>query len=407
MTRRLASDKQLAYWREADHRWNVKVGATRSGKTYMDYYLIPRRLLAVKGKEGLDVILGNTRETIRRNVIEPMQAIYGADRVSSIHADLTCTMFGERVFCLGADNVRRVDKLRGTSIKYCYGDEVVTWNPEVFTMLKSRLDKPYSRFDGTCNPEGPEHWFKAFLDGNADIYQQQYTLDDNPFLDPVVKESIKQEYAGTVFYDRYVLGRWVAAEGVVYRLFADRAEDFIRDPGPNEVRYAVIGIDFGGNGSAHAFVTVGFDARFRTLGCLDEYYRKEIITPAELERDYVDYVRAQQSRWKIVGVFADSAEQVLIRGLNAAGVAAGLKIEAQNAQKREILDRIRFACRMMGAGRFYVSPRCVHLIDALRTARWNEKHVTRDERLDDGTTNIDSLDAMEYAFERFMGDMVR
>lgn len=407
MTRRLASDKQLAYWREADHRWNVKVGATRSGKTYMDYYLIPRRLLAVKGKEGLDVILGNTRETIRRNVIEPMQAIYGADRVSSIHADLTCTMFGERVFCLGADNVRRVDKLRGTSIKYCYGDEVVTWNPEVFTMLKSRLDKPYSRFDGTCNPEGPEHWFKAFLDGNADIYQQQYTLDDNPFLDPVVKESIKQEYAGTVFYDRYVLGRWVAAEGVVYRLFADRPEDFIREPEPNEVRYAVIGIDFGGNGSAHAFVTVGFDARFQTLGCLDEYYRKEILTPAELERDYVDYVRAQQSRWRIVGVFADSAEQVLIRGLNAAGVAAGLKIEAQNAQKREILDRIRFACRMMGAGRFYVSPRCVHLIDALRTARWNEKHVTRDERLDDGTTNIDSLDAMEYAFERFMGDMVR
>lgn len=47
--------------------------------------------------------------------------------------------------CLGADNRKHVDRLRGVSIKYCYGDEVVTWEPEVFEMLKSRLDKPYAR----------------------------------------------------------------------------------------------------------------------------------------------------------------------------------------------------------------------------------------------------------------------
>ena len=403
----LASDMQLAYWREANRRWNVKSGATRSGKTYMDFFLIPRRLLDVRGKDGLNVILGNTRETIRRNVITPMQEIYGAARVSNIHADSSCTMFGERVFCLGADNVSRVDRLRGTSIKYCYGDEVVTWNPDVFTMLKSRLDKPYSRFDGTCNPEGPEHWFKAFLDSGADIYQQRYTLDDNPFLDPSVREAIKQEYAGTVFYDRYVLGLWVAAEGAIYRAFADRPDAFIREPDPAEIRFTVTGVDFGGNGSAHAFVTVGVDLHFRTLWALDEYYRKEIITPAQLEADYVDYIRAVQARWRVAGIYADSAEQVLIRGLNAAAARAGLRAEALDARKGPINDRIRFLCRMMGAGRFYVSPRCVHLIEALRTARWDGKHATEDVRLDDGTTNIDSLDAMEYGYERLMRDMIR
>ena len=108
-----ASSKQLTYWREANHRWNVKSGATRSGKTYMDYFLIPRRLLAVKGKEGLSVILGNTRETIRRNIIIPMQTLYGIKRVGNIRADNSCMMFGEKVFCLGAYNANHVDRLRG------------------------------------------------------------------------------------------------------------------------------------------------------------------------------------------------------------------------------------------------------------------------------------------------------
>ena len=83
----------------------------------------------------------------------------------------------------------------------------------------------YSRFDGTCNPEGPTHWFKKFLDQNAaEVYRQSYTIDDNPFCPPEVAARMKREYAGTVYFDRYILGRWVAAEGAVYRVFADAPE---------------------------------------------------------------------------------------------------------------------------------------------------------------------------------------
>ena len=87
-----ASEKQLRFWREATHRWNVKVGATRSGKTYMDYFLIPRRLLAGAGKPGLNVIMGNTRETVRRNILLPMQDIFGARRVGDMKADGSVTL---------------------------------------------------------------------------------------------------------------------------------------------------------------------------------------------------------------------------------------------------------------------------------------------------------------------------
>lgn len=409
-----ASSKQLAYWREANHRWNVKSGATRSGKTYMDYFLIPRRLLAVKGKEGLSVILGNTRETIRRNIIIPMQTLYGIKRVGNIRADNSCMMFGEQVFCLGADNANHVDRLRGSSIKYCYGDEVTTWNAEVFDMLKSRLDKPYSVFDGTCNPDNPRHWFKAFLDSDADIYQQAYSLDDNPFLDEAFVENLKKEYAGTVYYNRYILGQWAAAEGVIYKAFADNPQRFIiaddltdQDNAQHiEIRNAVIGVDFGGGTSAHAFCCVGFTAGYQQMIILDEYREQDALTPDKLASDFCDFVTNCKRRWNVTDCYCDSAEQTLINGLRTAAARERIGINIGNALKKPINDRIRCLCLLMGADRFKVAAHCKHTIDAIRSAVWDSKKLTEDVRLDDGKMNIDSLDSMEYAYEREMRTLV-
>ena len=395
------SQMQRDFWRNCNNRWNIKTGATRSGKTYQDYFLIPKRLLAVADKEGLNVILGNTRETIRRNILLPMQNLYGAEYVSNLRADNSCEMFGQKVFCLGADNANRVDKVRGASIKYCYGDEITTWNPDVFDMLKSRLDKSYSIFDGTCNPANPQHWFKQFLDSDADIYQQAYTIDDNPFLDPAFVANLKKEYSGTVLYDRYILGLWVAAEGVIYRQFCDNPERFILDdlPQGDAIRQAVIGVDFGGGTSAHAFCCMGYTVKGK-LVVLDEYREKQALDPNRLGIQFVDFVRRCRARWLVTDVWCDSAEQTLINGLRAAAAAAGIGINIGNAMKRPINDRIRATCILMGAGRFFVARNCRETIDALKSALWDSGKPTEDVRLDNGTTNIDSLDALEYSFER-------
>lgn len=400
MVNAVFSNMQREFWRSCTHRWNVKTGATRSGKTYQDYFLIPKRLLACEGRDGLNVILGNTRETIRRNILLPMQSMYGADYVGNLRADNSCDMFGQRVFCLGADNVTHVDRLRGSSIKYCYGDEVTTWHPDVFDMLKSRLDKPYSMFDGTCNPDNPRHWFKRFLDSDADIYQQAYTIDDNPYLDPVFVANLKKEYAGTVLYERYIKGLWVAAEGVIYRLFADRPERFVVDDLPDQkIRHVTIGVDFGGGTSAHAFCCTGFTTG-GAIVVLDDYREQAALDPNKLERDFVDFVKRCQMRWLVTDVWCDSAEQTLINGLRIASAKEGLAVNIGNAQKRPINDRIRALCMLMGAGRFYVNRACETTIDAIKSALWDSRKQTEDVRLDDGTTNIDSMDALEYSFER-------
>ena len=213
----LLTPKQAEYMREAHHRWNFKGGATRSGKTYMDYrWMIADRIRERINLPGLAVILGVTKSTIERNVLIPMREIYGEELVGNISNDNTVMLFGELCYALGAEKITQVSKLRGASFKYVYGDEVAEWSPEVFDLLKSRLDQSYSCFDGTFNPKDPLHWLKKFLDSDADIYYQTYSIDDNPFLDPEFVRNLNKEYAGTVLYDRYILGRWTTSEGALF-----------------------------------------------------------------------------------------------------------------------------------------------------------------------------------------------
>lgn len=220
------TDKQAEYLREAHHRWNMKGGATRSGKTYLDYrWVIPKRLRDRSGRDGLNVILGVTKATIERNVLEPMRTIYGDVLVGYIGSDNTVNLFGEKCYALGAEKLSQVSKLRGSSIKYCYGDEVADWSRDVFDLLKSRLDKEYSCFDGTFNPKDPLHWLKEFIDSDADVYYQTYSIDDNPFLDDTFVSELKKEYAGTVLYERYILGRWAASEGALFTKYPEYTDD--------------------------------------------------------------------------------------------------------------------------------------------------------------------------------------
>lgn len=397
------TDKQMEYLRYCNHRWNIKTGATGSGKSYLDIAVtIPKRILACRG-EGLLVLFGNTRGTIERNILNPMRELWPG-LVSAIHSDNTVDMFGEKVYALGADNKKHVARIQGASIEYAYGDEITTWKEDVFTMLKSRLRCAHSHFDGTCNPDNPHHWFKRFLDSDADIYHQQYVIEDGALSAHVVEE-LKKEYAGTVYYDRFIKGQWRPAEGVIYRLFADTPERYIIDTIP-EITFAEIGVDFGGNGSATAFNCTGYTKGFRNVVTLEEYYQKGITSPSELEAAFVDFVRMCKSKYRVSTVYCDSAEQTLIQGLKIAALKAKLPVSVKNAKKGAINDRIRFYCLLMGSDRYKISRRCEHTIEAFQTAVWDNKSMTKDVRLDDGTYNMDSLDAQEYSTERYMDTII-
>ena len=386
------SDKQKEFWNAPYHRWNIKHGATRTGKTYLDYFVIPRRVRERMGKEGLVVFLGNTKGTLQRNVIEPMQAIYGASVISSIKSDNTARIFGERVHCLGADNKKHVDRLRGASIKYCYGDEVVTWKQDVFEMLKSRLDKPYSCFDGTCNPEGPRHWFRKFIDSDGDIFSQHYALSDNPFLDPFFVEQLKREHAGTVYYDRYILGNWTLAEGVIYQSFHEKRHVMADLPPLSSITYAV---DVG-HSNATVFLAVG-KARDGRLFVTDEYYHsgrnaERTKSAAAYAKDFAAFqARVMQTR-NIPArgvVCVDPSALGFIAALQEAGVSQILRA------KNDVLPGISSVASLLDADKLFIHPGCTHLISEFGGYVWDEKAAERGE---DKPVKMDDhcLDALRY-----------
>ena len=407
--------KQKEYGLNATHRWNFKVCAVRSGKTFQDKEdIIPRRIRERINKDGLCVILGVTEATIERNILRPMRDKFGKNLVGTISKNKVW-LFGEECYALGAEKVNQVAKIQGASFKYVYGDEVAKWNKEVFDMVKSRLDQDYSCFDGTCNPEQKNHWLKDFLDSDADIYIQHYNIDDNDFLSEVFKENLKKEYFGTVLYQRYILGDWVNAEGLIYRRFADNPEhyyykkEYDRDGKlilpEGEI---IVGIDYGGTKSGHSFVAtlISYDCR-QLLVLASERHFGDIDTD-KLEDLQVEFIKKIQYKYgKVDYIYPDSAEQVLIRGLRTRLEQEGIYSTVSPARKELIKDRIEcerimFAYDMI----FFIEEDCSSLIDALCSALWKSEKTkiteNEDERLDDGTTDIDSLDAFEYSFERYI-----
>lgn len=429
------SKKQNEYIVNATHRWNIKSGAVRSGKSYVDTaFVIPFRIRERAGKPGLNVILGVSKSSIERNVLSPMREIYTDKLIGTINNRNIARICGEDVYCLGAEKVSQVAKIQGASIKYCYGDEIAKWNKEVFQMLKSRLDKPYSCFDGACNPENPTHWLKEFLDNvELDIYLQRYTIFDNPYLPEEFVEQLCKEYEGTIYYDRLILGLWKRAEGAIYKRFADNPDAFrcqiVDEPAPDreykqfrkeDITSIEIGLDFGGNQSGHSFVARGYTDDYRDVIALKSRRimakdENEDIDSNMLDAMFCEFVQEVIDKYAVVvkrgeyveycnveTVYYDNAETVLGNSIRNAVEKQFPWISVRKAKKEIINDRIRCTVKLMGAGRFFITDDCGSLKTALSDAVWNKEIIGKDERLDDGSTDIDSLDAFEYTIERDM-----
>lgn len=400
------SKKQNEYIMNATHRWNIKSGAVRSGKSFVDTaYIVPQRIRERAGLSGLNVIMGVSKESIERNVLQPMREIYTSDLIGNINSRNVARVCGEDVYCLGAEKVSQVAKIQGASIKYCYGDEIAKWNKEVFQMLKSRLNKTYSCFDGACNPENPTHWLKEFIDNKElDIYLQKYTIFDNPFLDPEFVKQLCKEYEGTVYYDRLILGLWKRAEGAIYRKFADHPEEFIKEPAASDLTEIAIGVDFGGNKSGHSFVARGYDRDNNVYGLKSVRHMnkdfKDGIDSNILNDLLIKFVNEVQEKYgKVDFIYWDNAETTLGQSIRNAMLKANPATIVRPAKKNRIKDRIECVLKLMGAGRFFITEDCETLSTALQEAVWDEKAM-KDDRLDDGSSDIDTLDAFEYTIER-------
>lgn len=304
-------------------------------------------------------------------------------------------------YVFGGKDERSQDLIQGITLAGVFFDEVALMPESFVNQATGRCSVDGSKFWFNCNPGSPAHWFKTgWIDKRQDkrLLYLHFTMDDNLSLTEAVKERYRGMYTG-VFFKRYILGEWKSADGVIYRQFADDPERFILDDVPTDIFIGTMGLDFGGNGSAHAGCLVGITRGYRSIVILDEYYRKEVIDPGTLTDDVCGFVQRSQAQVRATSIWCDSAETTLIKGIRTEVFARHIPVEVRNARKGEIIDRIRLCDMLMSQGRFFIMRRCRHTIAALSEAVWDRKSPTRDRRLDDGSTNIDSLDALEYALE--------
>jgi PBSX family phage terminase large subunit len=388
----------------------VYEGSVRSMKTITS--LVKWYRYIINSPENVFLMSGNTLGSISRNCIQGdfgFIAITGGKAKARTDTDGSKFLIlgKKKIFYCGADNAASFKKIRGMSVGGWYADEVNLQDRE---FIETALSRSFASRDRqniwTLNPMAPNHWiYEAFIDRyqrekTPGYHYWHFTLDDNPSLTDDRKAEIAAQFTG-VFYKRYVLGLRVRAEGGIYTSFV--ANDpgqpgNVLDEEPKGIYRVTLAADFGGSASATAFAAVGWylHERKTCIVVLDEWYDKENRSVEAVLRNWTTFVTRCRERWTVDRSFGDSAEQLIIKSING----LGLPVHMANAIKRPVIDRIRLFDVLFSQGRAHVMRRCRKTIEAFENAVWDEKAASKDQRLDDGTTNIDSLDATEYAVER-------
>lgn len=243
-------------------------------------------------------------------------------------------------------------------------------------------------------------------------YYMHWTMHDNPIMTPEKIERAKQLYPiDSYYYKIKILGERGIAEGLIYSLFATNQAAYLISKDKLPLLSQInIGMDFGGNGSAHTFVATGINKAMTDLYVLrSKRILAKDVTPDKLYDQFEIFFKEVQANFgfRAMNVFCDSAEQTLIAGLRNRVLSDGIGAIIKNALKKQIKDRIEFVLLLLSLKRIHILDEgCDSFIEAFRTAAYDSRDGHTSERLDNGTTDIDTMDGFEYSFESNMRNIM-
>lgn len=389
-------------------------GSIRSGKT-----LSMSLAFVIWAMASFDMrffgMCGKTIGSLRRNVIFWLKIMLRTrgytvkDRRSD---NLLIVSRGETInyfYLFGGKDERSQDLVQGVTLAGAFFDEVALMPESFVNQATARCSVAGSKWWFNCNPQGPQHWFYTKWIKKCKklgLLYLHFTMDDNLSLDEDIKQRYRLQYVG-VFFLRYIMGMWVAAEGAIYTPFVGNEEKYLIKTKADGWRQALdydfiqIGVDFGGNKSAYAFVATGIKwDNSKLTALMSERHPAKGVTPAQMDKLLQAFIAKVEAKYcyknEIFKMRADCAEQALINGIKS-----WCTYLVKDSVKKPIIDRIRATTSLMSQGRFFYTDDCKTLADAFCAAVYNEKKLD-DERLDDGTSDIDTLDAFEYSWEEYL-----
>lgn len=438
------SQKHKDYIRECQfNTYNILEGAVRSGKTIDNVYAFAHELKTTPDK--IHLATGSTMANAKLNIGDAngfgLEYIFRGQCRWSKYKDNDClrikgpdTGYRERIVIFaGGKASDSYKKIRGNSYGMWIATEINLHHDNTIKEAFNRqLAAKRRKIFWDLNPEHPKAPIYAdYLDPYAEKakngtllggynYRHFNIFENINISKERLAEIVSQYDPGSIWYIRDIEGKRSIAEGLIYVKMATSIaagdNKYLRTTKAcqeankrGELIEINVGVDFGGNGSGHAFVASAPTQGYKELIALSsERHLGDDIDPDKLGELFLKFIRKIIDRYGYVtNVYCDSAEPVLIRGLkNALNNNHLGNIKLKYASKSKITGRIFCMTALNARDRFYYTEDCETLLEAISMAVWNPKSMEL-ERLDDGTSDIDTMDAFEYSYERDINHFIK
>lgn len=352
-------------------------GAIRSGKT-----LCMSLSFVMWAMENFDSqnfgMCGKTIGSFRRNVLFWLKLMLKSRgyKVSDHRADnlVIVSRNGKEnyFYIFGGKDERSQDLIQGITLAGVFFDEVALMPESFVNQATGRCSVEGSKFWFNCNPDGPYHWFKVNWIDKSDekhLVYLHFTMDDNLSLSERVKARYRSMYTG-VFFQRYILGLWKVAEGIIYDMFSE--EIHVVDELPNGM-------------TATYYVSCDYGTQNATVFLL---WQKERSGKWYCIREYY-YSGRDEGCQKTDNAYADDLKEFLngikpekiVIDPSAASFIAVLKEHGYKIRKarNDVLDGIRFTGTQLNIKNIYFLSCCKNTIKEFASYIWDAKACERGE----------------------------
>lgn len=369
------SEKQktvLTWWKSGRYgRYDAVIcdGAVRSGKTLcMSVSFAAWAMARFNG--GCFAICGKTVTSLRRNVVTPLLSALRSlgfsctEKVSGGYADISAGGRTNRFYFFGGRDEGSAALIQGITLCGVMLDEVVLMPRSFVEQALARCSVEGAKFWFSCNPSYPYHWFYrewVLKAQEKNALYLHFTMDDNPSLSESVRERYKRLYSG-VFYDRFILGKWTAAEGLIYPVFSE--EKHVAKNLPEEYSEYAVSCDYGTvNPSSFGLWGKNGDVWYR----IDEYYyssKREGIS--RTDEEHYEGLRKLIGGRQVSGVIVDPSAASFIECIRRHGEFPVI------AAKNDVVSGIRRVSDALRDGRLMFGSGCTDILREFSLYRWDE-----------------------------------
>ncbi len=366
-------------------RINLLEGSVSSGKTWISLVLWAF-WVSTSPEDKLYMMCAKSLTTLKRNCLILLQELVGEDNFQFSVPRKEGYLFGRKILLEGANDIRSESKIRGLTLQGAYCDELTQFPRDFFSMLLSRLRLPGAKLIATTNPDSPSHWLKQdYIErqDELDFLDVKFLLDDNTTLPADYVENIRREYTG-VFYDRFILGNWVNAEGMIYPMY----QKALCEPPQGKAESYVLSVDYG---TLNAFAAILWGKYGAVWYAVDGWY----YSGRDTQKQLTDEEYGQEIDQRFGEYTNDYVKLRVIVDPSAASFITLMRRKHRYSvlpANNDVIDGIRETATAMQTEKIKINPALKWFVRELEGYVWDDKAA------DDRPVKVadHACDAMRY-----------